>query len=318
MAEKADYYQQKSLNPADKLRELLHSLEERQPKFKTMNATEALTLLNDLDTVYEQLDALEAGGMNLESERLRFRVVQGGVRKDMRRLLKAVGGPNALIEHRPEPALDQERRWWWYINQGVADQQRRMWRRVATILVVLFVVVLGIYIALQTVLAPDPQVVARYEAENNAFAAFEQGSAEDALTAVESGLAIVPGDGNLLMLQGIFQEFLGQDDAAAQSYRQAQSAINNPLAFHIGRGQTYLRTNQPEKAEADAIAALELDDSAAAAWMVLGQATEMQDRRTEAMDAYEQASKTAEANGENEIVVMARMALGRMMGSVGP
>lgn len=318
MAEKADYYQQKNLNPGDKLRILLNSLETRQSRFKSMNATEALALLNDLDTVYEQLDMLEAGGMDLESERLRFRAILGAVRKNMKSVLKAMGGANALVEHWPKPAPDKDKRWWWYINQRIANQQRQMLRRVATVLIVLLVVVGGIYIALQTVFAPDPDVLARYEAENVAFSAFEQGNIENALISIEDGLATVPQDGSLLMLRGIYQELLGQDEAAFQSYEQAQSVINDPLAFHINRGQNYLRTNQPEKAELDATAAIELNELTAAAWLMLGQSYEMQDKRGEAMDAYQKASEIAEANNDSEIVVMARMALGRMMGNIGP
>ena len=79
-----------------------------------------------------------------------------------------------------------------------------------------------------------------------------------------------------------------------------------------------MRTNQPEKAETDATAALAMDESAAAAWLVLGQSFELQGKRKEAMDAYEQAGKTAEANGDDEIVVIARMSLGRMMGDISP
>ena len=108
MAEKADYYQQKNLNPGDKLRILLNSLEQRQSKFKSMNAAEALAMLNDLDTVYNRLDTLEAGGMALESERGRFQAIKGAVRKNMKQVLKAIGGSTALIEHRPEPAGSRE------------------------------------------------------------------------------------------------------------------------------------------------------------------------------------------------------------------
>ena len=318
MAEKADYFQQKNLNPGDNLRILLNSLETRQSRFKSMNATEALALLNDLDTVYEQLDTLEAGGMALESERGRFRTIKGEVRKNMKRVLKAIGGATALVEHRPKPAPDRDERWWWYINQAVVDQQRQLLRRVATILIVLFLVLGGIYVALQTVLAPSPDVLARFAAENDSFAAFEQGNLEDALVALETGLAIVPEDGGLWMMKGVYQELLGQDEAATQSFEQAQSMINDPLAFHIGRGQTYLRTGQPEKAQIDGVAATELDESAAAAWLVLGQSYEMQDKRGEAIAAYEKASEIAEAKGDSEIIVMARMSLGRMMSSIGP
>jgi len=293
-------------------------LETRQSRFKSMNATEALALLNDLDTVYEQLDTLEAGGMALESERGRFRTIKGEVRKNMKRVLKAIGGATALVEHRPKPAPDRDERWWWYINLAVAEQQRQLLRRVATILIVLFLVLGGIYVAFETVFAPSPEVLARFKAENDAYAAFEQGDIEDALGAIENGLADVPEDGGLLILQGVYQELLGQDEAATQSFEQAQSRLDNSFAFLINRGQTYLRTNQPEKAEADASAALELDESAAAAWFLLGQSFEIQDKRQEAMDAYEQASEVAVANGDDEIVVMARVALGRMMGNISP
>ena len=48
---KLEYLQEKKLSPADDLREDLNRLEEVHFKAKSMNSTETLTLLGDLDQV---------------------------------------------------------------------------------------------------------------------------------------------------------------------------------------------------------------------------------------------------------------------------
>ena len=112
--------------------------------------------------------------------------------------------------------------------------------------------------------------------------------------------------------RGIFLEALGREQESRDSFEQAQQVIDEPVDFYIGRAQYYLRTNQVDKAEADIRIALDSDDTIARAWLMLGQALEVQDKRGEAIMAYQQASDLAVEQGDNEVVVLARLALGRI------
>ncbi|MBN1991524.1 MAG: tetratricopeptide repeat protein [Anaerolineae bacterium] len=305
------YLQEKKLGPADELREHLHKLEESHLNIKTMDSAQALALLRDLDWVVARLDQLEANGLDLRPERGRFQAIQGHLKKKAAPLLQALGGPMALRKQRPAP-LPPPEQWWWYINDMVAAQQQRLWRRVVIGLAMGLLVIGGVIIAFNTILAPSPETVARLNAENDASSFVEEGKYLEALAALENGLAKVPGDSGLLIFKGVVLEALGQEEEAAQTFAQAQELITDPKEFYLARAQLYLRMNQPEKAEREALAALELDEEFGRTWLTLGQAYELQGRVLEALETYETAGQVAFDQNENEVYVLSRMALARL------
>lgn len=310
---KLDYLQEKKLNPADELRHLLGSLEERRLKIKSMTATQALALLRDLDRVYTLFQQLQAGGLDLLPEQGRFEAVQARLKEGAAPWLRALGGPDALHRFKPSPAPLPEQ-WWWFIDERVAAQKRQRLRQMATVVAVIVVVIGLIALALNTVLAPSPEVVARVEAENTAFRALEAGDVPAALAAVETGLSQAPDNPDLLLFKAVLQETLGQTGEAAQNFARVEALYNDPLTFYLSRSQLELRVNQFEKAERDARAALDIDDSSPQAWLFLGQSLELQGRRFQAVPAYEKAGQLALEQGDNEVVVLARLALGRLGG----
>jgi tetratricopeptide (TPR) repeat protein len=308
---KLEYLQQKKLNPADDLRALLDSLEERRVKVKTLEAQAAFQVLHDLDEVQSRLQELEAAGLDLLAERGRFESIQHRFQKEAASLLKALGGAAALTAQRPQP-LPPAESWWWYLDEWVARQQRRLIRQIGLIVGVIILLLGGLYVAFQTVLAPAPEVIARLEAENSAMAALDQGDYRAALAAVEQGLQQVPGEASLLLLQGVIQEIMGDAAGAAQSFQATQEHVAQPIDFYLGRSRLYLRVNRLTEGEADARSALKLDQKSAGAWLLLGQTLEFQDQRAEAIAAYQQAADLAAVSGENEIFVTARMAVARI------
>jgi tetratricopeptide (TPR) repeat protein len=308
---KLDYVRQKKLNPADELRDLLSFLEESQVQLGSLNSAQTLTLLQDLDKIYDLLAQLEATGADMPPERGRFEAIQAYLKTRASTILNKLGGPAALSEHRPTPAPDRER-WWWYIHERVAAQQQRLLRQVMIGLLIMVVILGGIFIAFNTVLAPSPEALARVEAENDAFSFYDEGNYEEALAAIDRGLATVPNDPGLLLFKGVLHELLDQAEEAAQAFEQAGQHVDSQANFHLGRAQLYLRTNQLVKAEEDARAAIALDDQIALAWLLLGQSLESQGRRFESIAAYEQAGELALDSGDSQIVVLARLALGRV------
>jgi tetratricopeptide (TPR) repeat protein len=311
MATKLDFLQEKKLSPVDELREILSSLEESHVKIQSMDSTQVLTLLRDLDHVDADLKAFEANGLDLRPERSRFEMIQGRLRKRANPLLKAVGGQSVLREQRPTPAPPPEQ-WWWYIDEIIAAQRQRLLRRLGIGLVVLLLVIGGIILVFNTILAPSPEVVARLEAENEAYSAIEQGDYQEALAFVDEGLTQVPGDPSLLIIKGVLQQTLGEEEKAEQTFAQVQEALDDPKEFYLARGQLYLRLNQAEQAESDINAALELDEDFARTWLLLGQVLEIKGKTLEASQAYEKAGQLAFDQGENEIYVISRMALARL------
>ena len=311
---KLDYLQQKKLSPADELREILSSLEQRRPQIKSFETEQAQRFLLDLDRLDALFRQLEAADLDLFPERGRFQSLQSWLQKRAGPLLKALGGPAALKAQRPTPAPPPEK-WWWYVDEWVAAQQQHLLRRVALIGVIILALVGGLVVLFQTVLAPSPEVAARLEAENNAYQAIDNGDYRQALAFVEQGLVKVPGNPDLLLLKGVVAEILGEDAAAAASFDQAQTNLNNSFNFYLARSQLQLRLGQFAKAEHDARTVLELDAKSARAWFLLGQALEFQNKPVEAGTAYQHASELGLASDDSEVVVLARMALGRLASS---
>lgn len=306
---KLDYLQQKNLNPADELREIMASLEECQPQLKSFNVEQARTFLLDLDRLDTLFRELELTGLDLLPEQGRFQSLQSRLQKKAALLLRLLGGPAALSALRPTPAPPAEK-WWWHLDQLAAAQQQRLLHQVGLIVGVIVLFVGGLVVLFQTVLAPSPEVLARLEAENRAYEAIDSKQYQAALASVEQGLAKVPGDPELLLLQGVLQEVLGED--AAATFDQARAGLNDSVDFYLSRSQLQLRVGQLAKAEADARAALELDQNSAKTWFLLGQTLEAQDKLAEAVPAYQKASELAMDSEDGEIVVMARLALGRL------
>lgn len=306
---KLDYLQQKNLNPADELREIMASLEERQPQLKSFNVEQARTFLLDLDRLDTLFRELELTGLDLLPEQGRFQSLQSRLQKKAALLLRLLGGPAALSALHPTPAPPAEK-WWWHLDQLAAAQRQRLLRQVGLIVGVIVLFVGGLVVLFQTVLAPSPEVLARLQAENNAYEAIDNSQYQAALASVEQGLAKVPGDPELLLLQGVLQEVLGED--AAATFDQARARLNDSLDFYLTRSQLQLRVGQLAKAEADARAALELDQNSAKTWFLLGQTLEAQGKLAEAVPAYQKASELAMDSEDGEIVVMARLALGRL------
>jgi Tfp pilus assembly protein PilF len=308
---KLDHLQQKKLNPADELRTALGSLEERRLAVKKMDSAQALALLRDLDRLQALFEQLEAAGLDLLAERGRFDTVQAGLKKSTGPLLRAAGGPAALRRARP-PAASAGAPWWWHLDARVARQQQRLRKQLFIGLAVVLAVVGGVVLAFKTVLAPSPEVIARLEAENAAYLALEAGDLPAALTAIETGLQAVPAEPNLLLFMGVLHAEMGQQVAAEDAYVQAQAGFADKVSFYIARSQLQMRVGRPNLAERDARQALQIDETSPVAWLLVGQSLEVQGNPAEAMAAYQKAGDLAFEQGNNEVVVMARLAMGRL------
>ena len=310
---KLDYLQQRKLNPADDLRETLTHLEERLVRIRNIEPDRAAEFMLDLDRACILFEQLEAAGLELRAEQGRFKAIQARVLQRAGSLLKALGGPAALARLRPQPAPPEER-WWWSIDRAVAARKKQARLRLMVALGLLLAGITGVIVAFKTVLAPSPEALARVEAENAAFAALDESNPAAALAALEEGLLVTGDEPGLLIMQGVVQRAMGHPDEAERSFSRAQAALDDPLYFYLARGQVELRLTEPQNTEADARAALALNENSARAWLLLGNSLEMQDEKMQALLAYEQAGNLAMDSGDNEVYVIARMALARLSG----
>jgi len=315
-SKKLDFVQEKKLGPADDLREALSHLEDVLPVIKLMDSVQALKLLNDLDHITATIEKLDPDGNALIAEWSRFKSVQGRLKKNTQKLLKLVGGEEMLAQRRPQPVPPVDH-WWWYLDEIVAEQRQRNLKRAGIFSVIVLLIIGAVLVLFNTILKPSPEVVARLNAETDAYTAIEQeGDFDKALAALDEGLGAVPNDPSLLMIKGVVLQLLERNAEAEDVFSSVQEILNNPIEYYLARAQVYLRVGQFEQAERDARAALALNDEFARGWMVLGQSLEMQEKYVDAMAAYETTSEIALENEENELYVMSRMALARLTESL--
>ncbi|RME77432.1 MAG: hypothetical protein D6784_03685 [Chloroflexi bacterium] len=309
---KVVYVPEKKLNPADELRTLLTALEERHVRLKLLGETQATDILRDMDRAVQLFADLQASGLDLTPEAGRFEAFQNRLRRSAGLLLRRLGGASALRRARPDPAPDPATHWWWYIDELVARQRRQTLRRLAIVAGVVLVILAGVWLVFQTILAPDPLVVARVEAENEANFALEAGDMQAALAALDAGLEKVPNDPNLLLFKAVLLDALGQPEQAAPLLVQARQAITDPVAFNLHRAQLEMRVDLPAQAEQHIREVLEKVPDSANGWLLLAQSLEAQQKYPEAVAAYQKASELAEAQNNEEIVVLARVSLAQL------
>lgn len=308
---KSDYLKAKNLTPADELRHLLTGLEQRHFKFGTMTSTQTLILLRELDQIYHLFTEIEAKGLDLLPEQGRFKLMEARIRKEAALLLKALGGVEELAAHRPKPEPD-EAQWWWWIDKMVADQRKRRLAVVGLIGGVALIVVSVLILLFNTVLAPSPEAAIAFRVERDAEAEIEVGEYRAALEVIDQGLTELPTDATFWLYKGLLHQTLGEEAAAAQAFEQSQRYVEDPLQFYLARSQLSLRLDQPQQAEIDALAAIDLNENEGRAWLLLGQALQSQDQPYEAIEAYERAADLAWESGDSELVVLARLALSQL------
>jgi len=311
--DKLSYLQQKNLTPADELRQLLSELENRQPNLKRFDATQALNVLRDLDLVYDLFQQLAQTNLDLTSEQARFTATQSYYRRHVKTWLQALGGVEALVTHRPKPTPSPTARWWWYINQEVTAQQKAFLQRTAIIGGIIMLMFGGVVLIFKTILAPDPEVLALFQAQEDIFSEIDIGNYDLALTIADKSLQEIKADDtSLLLTKGILHELLAQPAEAEQTYQQTKVIFEDMTRFLVSRAQLYLRVGELEKAEVDAKNAVDLNEKSAVGWVLLAQSLELQGKEFEAMLTYEKAGEVALETDHSEIVIMARLALARM------
>jgi len=87
-----------------------------------------------------------------------------------------------------------------------------------------------------------------------------------------------------------------QYDEAADDYRQASQLHPEEIGYRAHLGQLLLRQYRLAEAEKVLRAAVEQSKQAADAWLLLGDVLSLQDRLTDAIDAYDRAGKTDDAS----------------------
>jgi len=234
--------------PADRIRESLDRAERCVSNLRGAG-TQALALLHLLDQAAQGLAELEAAGVDVRAERVRFETVQRQLRRRQDRFLAEAGA--ALREERASVQPDQTR-WWWFLDQAATRQQRRQLRHRLVGVLVAAVLLLVAWLAYDRFIAPPPQVRQAFQHSNAGEMLVEEGDLWAALAEFEAAAALTPDDPDPWLWQGVIHFELDELDDAEVAFDTARVLYETEFDFLLARGMTYLRVGDLTAAGADA------------------------------------------------------------------
>jgi len=208
-------------------------------------------------------------------------------------------------------------RWWWYLDEYVAEQRKLALRNLARtgiILVVVFAIAALIY---QTWFRPDPAVIARMGYTGAAQRASEEGNLNLALQGIDNGVAEFPDDGEILLWRATILSLLKRPQDAEAAFQAARVAYPDEITYLVTRATVRTQANDIAGAYADALAATKLSPDSAQAFLVLGGAQELSGETQKATQSYSTAASLAAAAKETQMEAMAKVRLAMLMQSGG-
>jgi len=210
--------------PADRVREALDQAELLGSRLRGAGP-QVLELLHLLDQGVTALAELEAAGMDVRAERVRFETVQRQLRRRQGLFLAETGV--AFQEERAVVRPDRAR-WWWFLDEAVARQRVRRLRRWLLGILVTALLLSAEFEAAAALTPGDPEPWI-WQGVIHA----ELGEPDDARVAFETARSLYETDFDFLL--GRSRTYLRVGDLPAASADIEQAIVENPDS-----GQGYL------------------------------------------------------------------------------
>ncbi|MGC9358874.1 MAG: tetratricopeptide repeat protein [Anaerolineae bacterium] len=251
---------------------------------------EILDVLDLRDDVEEALAALEITGLDVRPEQSRLAFVDGKIDQYARKLLREIGGPGVMAKAREERLAPSDR-WWWFLDQRLADRLRRSVRRaIITVLAIVVVVGGGLLLADRLWgLSPEEKEAHALVMEGERM--ISEGELEQAIETYEQALSLTPNDPEVLLYLGMLYEETGQQVQADETYAEARRAIGDDVEFYVSLAQIYVITGKAERVIEAANEALALDEESARAYYVRATGYEMQNELALALEDLDLAAE---------------------------
>ena len=133
---------------------------------------------------------------------------------------------------------------WWHLDELLAAQRQRNWRRTAITLGVVAVVLIVAALVYRTWLAPSPEVVLQVERAARHRIRRHGRRTGRGLCDRRIHAGELPDDPQLLVWAGVLAEQLGDTAQAAAYLARARAALTaEPLNFHLSLAQTRFQAN---------------------------------------------------------------------------
>ncbi len=107
-------------------------------------------------------------------------------------------------------------------------------------------------------------------------------------------------------------EHLGEEEKARSAYQQARKIVDEGTFYKL-RAMTYVQVGDGEHALADARRAVQHHPHDPEAYFYLGNAYELLNRVPQALDAYENAARLAEAQKRDALLAVIRVRMAALL-----
>ncbi len=293
----------------------LDRLEVPAGKIGLNTAAQSFRLLHGLDAAYERIQQIDPNSPSRKIAEAQFDGIVLRMRKEAGRFIRDLGGAQALQQARAEAKASKDH-WWWYLDEWVIEKRRAAVKRSLVITGIVVVALAALVLVYQKFLAPDPKTTASYGYEQTASDMMINGDYNGAMKEVENGLQVDPKDPSLLTMKGVLLDRLGQIGQSAPIFSEAEQSFGAQDTFLVTRGQDYLMVQLPDKALADAQAAVKANPQSANAYLLLGQVYEVQKKYQDSLDAYNKGYDAADKSNQPQLAALARMRIAMLMQSM--
>jgi tetratricopeptide (TPR) repeat protein len=299
--------------PADRVREALNGAEDRVVGFRGKGAR-ALELLHFMDQAAAGLADLQEAGVDVRAELTRFETIQRQLQRRKRQFLATVGPALAEERAQAKPGSD---RWWWHIDELVAQERKDQILRALRWVGVAVVVGAIAWVIYDRTLRPPANVREAYQRSGSGQLLAEPGEEQDfqaALVEFEAAAAADPAEPEYWVWIGVIRNQLGEEDAAQDAFDEAESLYDTTRpGFLVQRAQAYLRVGDLERAAADANRAIAGYPEEGWTYAVRANVSVAQGDLVGAIEDLETAADLAAASDDTQLEAFARTQRGMVI-----
>ncbi|RUA17929.1 MAG: hypothetical protein DSY55_01205 [Clostridia bacterium] len=299
---------------ADVLRDLLEDSYALAVNMKGAGPQKASQLLDNLDQIARLLPDLEAAGVDLRSEKVRWQEVQGAVRRhadSLRNELAPLGGLKTLRETLALPPSLQNRWWWWLDVTAFRNMRKRFLVGALVIASVIILLVGGIW-TFNKLFPVDPQVSAAYGHKLNAEELVGKGDLSGAITELNAALRLTPDDPDILTMLVALYDLTDQEERVNPIGKKLYAEFPSSIV-DSNIAQSYMVVGAVEKALSKSLQAVDEDPKNAQGYLIAGMAYEAKGDTHLAYRYYRQAADVASAAGDHQTEAFAKIRLATLL-----
>lgn len=296
-------------NAAVAVRERLAALEKIAV---TPSAATVEALLTGMDDVGAELARLDADGMDVRAEMVRFDNLQRRLASRPQAIARAAarvpGGMDALrAAHPPADAP------WWQADHVQSARVRRTLLEIGGILAAVAALLALVYVVMTYVFPPDLRAVALINASSAIDARIAESDWAGALQVAEDAYAQWPDEPELATWVGVLAEKSGDPARSAQAFADVKRlTAAEPIRYWLLRSDTYARALDSAQAVAAAKEAIKLAPDNPEATFAVGRTAEAAGDRATALEYLDKTYQLAEESNP-QLAVSARVLWGTLI-----